>query len=132
MTRPHRAALVLLCLVAAALTGCGGPPITAQQIAAEANKRYTFPRDLGDGFRLDSIAADGNAIVSTVTIADPSVTSDPALVEMLRVAATSDICREIASARQAYIDAGLTVAKVYRDAKGAQIVRADVRPADCD
>lgn len=83
MPRPHRAARVLACV--AALGGCGGPPITAQQLVAEANKRYTLSARSGRGLPPDAIAADGGAIVSTVSIADPSVISDPALVEIIRV-----------------------------------------------
>jgi hypothetical protein len=34
-------------------------------------------------------------------------------------------------AKQSYIDAGLSISKVYKNAAGATIVRVDVRPADC-
>lgn len=131
MTLLKYVAPVLTILLIGQLAGCDRPPVTAAQLSAEANKRITLPRDLGDGFRLDSIAAEGNAIVSTVTLADTSLASDPGFVEVMRAATTSDICREIAPARQAYIDAGLTVAKVYRNAEGEEILRVDVRPDEC-
>lgn len=132
MTLRHRLCLVLVGIAIGHLAGCNRPPITAEQIAAEANRRHTFPLDLGDGLRLDAIAAEGQAIVSTVTLLDPALGADPALVELMRVAAKSDICREIASLKQAYIDAGLSIATRYRNADGAEIVRVDVQPATCD
>ena len=131
MTFKQSAALALLALASVHLAGCGKEPVTATQLAAEASKRATLPLDLGDGFRLESITAEGNAVVSTVTVGDASLASDPRFVEVMRTATTSDICREIAPARQAYIDAGLSISKVYRTVAGATIVRVDVRPADC-
>ena len=114
------------------MAGCGrGAPVTAAQLAAEASKRVTFPHDMGDGFRLDSITAEGNTVVSTVTLTDPALASDPRFVEVMRVATKSDICREIAPASQAYVDANLAVAKVYKNAKGTELLRVDVRPGDC-
>ena len=76
-------------------------------------------------------AAEGNAVVSTVTMSDAELAADPRFKDVMRTATTSDICREIAPARQSYIDAGLSIAKVYKDAKGSQILRVDVSPADC-
>ena len=131
MTRPKYSAFVLLAICASNLAGCDRPPVTAAQLAAEANKRATLPLDLGDGFRLDAITAEGNAIVSTVTLSDVSLTADPAFQEVMRTATVSDICREIAPARQAYIDADLTISKIYKAPSGAQLLRVDVRPADC-
>lgn len=131
MTLQKYPALVLMILTIGHLAGCGRSPVTAAELSAEANKRVTFPHDMGDGFRLDSITAEGNAVVSTVTMTDTSLTSDPRFVEVMRVATTSDICREIAPASQAYVDAGLTIAKVYRNAEGSEILRVNVRPDDC-
>ena len=131
MTRPKYFAFVLLAICAGHLAGCDRPPVTAAQLAAEASKRATLPLDLGDGFRLDAITAEGNAVVSTVTLSDASLTPDPAFQEVMRKATVSDICREIAPARQAYIDADLTIAKVYKSPNGAELLRVDVRPADC-
>jgi hypothetical protein len=131
MARPRQSALILLLVAIGPLSACSNDRVTAAQLAAEANKRISLPSDLGDGYRLDSITAEGNAVVSTVTVTDASLASDPRFVEVMRTATTSDICREIAPARQAYTNAGLTVAKVYKNASGAQIVRVDVTPADC-
>ena len=129
MTSPTRVAALAAC--ALLLAACNRPPITAELLATEANKRATLPLDLGDGFRLDSIASEGNAVVSTVTITDAQLADDPGFVEVMRTATTSDICREILPARQAYIDAGLSVGKIYRNAAGKQILRVDVRPQAC-
>lgn len=123
--------LVLIGIAFAPLAGCSRPPITAEQIAAETNRRHTFPLDLGDGFRLDAVTAEGQAIVSTITLMDPTLGADPTLVEVMRAAAKSDICREIAAVRQAYTDAGLSLATRYKDARGNEIVRVDVQPAEC-
>ena len=131
MALQKHVALVLAIITIAPLAGCSRPPITAELLAAESNKRISLPLDLGDGFRLDSITAEGSALVSTVTMADASLASDPGFVEVMSVATKSDICREIAPASQAYIDASLTIAKVYRDAAGSEILRVDVRPAEC-
>lgn len=79
-------ALVPTTITLGPLAACSRPPITAELVAAEANKRFSLPRDLGDGFRLDSIAAEGNAIVSTVTLTDTSLASDPGFVEVMGVA----------------------------------------------
>jgi hypothetical protein len=131
MTPRHHAALFLAFVAITLLAGCSREPITAAQLATEANKRMSFPRDLGDGYRLDAITAEGNAIVSTVTMANASLASDPGFVEVMRAATVSDICREIAPAKQAYEDAGLTIAKIYQDSNGSELLRVDVRPADC-
>ena len=131
MRSPKLAVLVASIVGIGVLAGCSRPPITAERLAAEASKRATLPLDLGDGFRLDSITAEGDAIVSTVTLNDESLASDPRFKDVMRSATISDICREIAVARQAYVDAGITIAKVYRDARGAEILRVDVRPAEC-
>ena len=131
MTLRTTASLLLVGIAIGQLAACSGPPITAERVAAEANRRHSFPVDLGDGFRLDGIAAEGQAIVSTVTLTGPAIGNDPALVEMIRVAAKSDICREISALKQAYVDAGLSIATRYKDAGGAEIVRVDVQPAEC-
>lgn len=125
------AVVVIALVVIVRMLGGGDQPVTAQLLATEASKRATLPLDLGDGFRLDSITAEGNTVVSTVTVNDPELATSPAFAEMMRVATTSDICRELLPARQAYIDAGLAVAKIYRNASGVQILRVDVNPADC-
>lgn len=129
MKRPRFPAVALL--VIAAVVACSRPPITAAQLAAETSKRANLPLELGDGLRLDSITAEGNAVVSTVTMSDDGVAADPAFKDVMRAATTSDICREIAPAKQAYVDAGIRIAKLYPDARAAEILRVDVRPADC-
>lgn len=132
MKLPNHAAVVLVTFAIAGVAACSGPSITAEQLATEANKRGTLPLDLGDGFRLDTITAEGNTIVSTVTVTDAALASDPGFIEVMRTATTSDICREIKPAGKAYADAGLTVAKAYRTTAGAEILRVDVGPGDCD
>lgn len=122
---------VLALIGLAHVAGCSKPPITAQQLAAEANKRASLPMDLGDGYRLDAITAEGNAVVSTVTMTDDALAADPRFRDVMHTATMSDICREIAPAKQLYAEMGLSVAKVYKDSKGSEILRVDVRPADC-
>ena len=68
---------------------------------------------------------------STVTLMDASLASDPRFADVMREATKSDICREILPAIQAYTDNGLHVAKVYRNAQGAQLLRVDVQPSEC-
>lgn len=131
MTAANRAALASMFAVSLLLGACQRPPVTAAQLADAARQRTTLPLDLGDGFRLDAIEAEGNTIVSTVTLMDASLAADPRFIEVMRTATTSDICREVAPARQAYANAGLAVAKVYRDAKGNELLRVDVNPAQC-
>jgi hypothetical protein len=125
------AALVVTMISAGLLAGCSREPVTAARLAAELNKRVTLPQDLGDGFRLDAIVAEGNAIVSTVTLTDDSLAADPRFKDVMRTATRSDICREIAPAMQSYVDAGLTIAKVYKGPQGAEILRVEVRPGEC-
>jgi hypothetical protein len=131
MKLPAHAVPALMLIVLAQLAGCSRPPITAAQLVSEMNKRTTLPLDLGDGFRLDAITAEGNTVVSTVTMSDASLASDPRFKEVMRSATVSDICREITPAKQAYTDAGLSIAKIYRDSKGTELLRVDVRPAEC-
>lgn len=131
MTFTKELAFVLAIAASGLLAGCGRPSVTAAMLAAEANKRITLPSDLGDGFRLDAITAEGNTVVSSVTLTDAALASDPRFVDVMRTATVSDICREIAPASQAYVDAGLAIAKVYRNAEGAELLRVEVRPADC-
>lgn len=123
--------LALAIVAVGVLAGCGRPPVSAAMLATEASKRVTFPHDMGDGYRLDAITAEGNTVVSTVTLTDAALASDPRFVDVMRAATVSDICREIAPASQAYVDAGLAIAKVYRNAEGAELLRVEVRPADC-
>lgn len=123
---------VLAILVLWRMSGGRNEPITAAVLAEAANKQRTFPIDLGDGFRLDSISASGNAVVSVVTlIEEPAGPVDEALKEVLRTATVSDICREIASAKQAYIDTGITLVKTYRNSAGGEMVSVEVAPGDC-
>jgi hypothetical protein len=127
--KPTATLFAMFCM--AHVAGCSKPPVTAQQLAAELNKRVSLPLDLGDGLRLDAITAEGNAVVSTVTLSNDALAADPNFKAVMRTATVSDICREIAPARQTYTDAGLTVAKVYKDSKGAEILRVNVVPAEC-
>lgn len=125
-------AVVFVIFAIGRMAGChGGESVTAAQLATEASKRVTFPHDMGDGFRLDSITAEGNTVVSTVTLTDAALAADARFVEVMRAATKSDICREIAPASKAYVDANLAVAKVYRNVKGTELLRVDVRPGDC-
>ncbi|MCC6505241.1 MAG: hypothetical protein BWZ07_00581 [Alphaproteobacteria bacterium ADurb.BinA280] len=128
-------ALAVLGALFKALTPGGSPqgvPVTAERVAAHAQKTLQFPVDLGDGFRLDSIRAEGDAIVSTVTLMNvPAGAVDPTLAAALQGASTSDTCREIAAQKQAYADAGLSVVKVYRNSAGGEISRAVIEPAQC-
>jgi hypothetical protein len=84
-----------------------------------------FPVDLGDGFRLDSIHAEGNAVVSTVTLLnEPAGPADPMMAALLLTASKSDTCREIAIHKQAYIDAKLSRGQAVQEQRRAAKSRA--------
>jgi len=107
--------------------------LTADRVVEYAQRTQHFPVDLGDGFRLDSIHAEGNAIISTVTLLnEPAGPADPMLVAMLRTASNSDTCSEIIARRQAYVDAGLRVVKRYLNSGGGEITRVVIDPAQCE
>lgn len=113
-------------------SGTGAPPVTAELVAAEAAKRVSFPVDLGDGFRLDSIHASGNTVVSTVTLLDEAAgPADPALQQVLEAASRSDICRELGASKGLYTKAGLRLAKRYLNSAGGEITLVTVDPASC-
>ncbi len=131
MMNRKMSAAALAVLVAAGVSSCG-KPVTATTLAAEINKQMSFPKDLGDGFRLDSITASGNDLVSTVTMTQiPSGADLPQLADALATASKSDTCRELASTRQQYVAANIRVAKVFKDAAGAEVVRVIVDPREC-
>lgn len=107
-------------------------PVTAASLAAEVNKQMTFPKDLGDGIRLDSVTASGNEVVSTVTMTEVPAGADvPRLADLLATASKTDTCREIASTRQQYITANIKMTKVFKDASGTEIVRVVIDPREC-
>lgn len=122
---------VLAVAVVGGVASCG-KPVTAASLAAEINKQIQLPKDLGDGFRLDSVAASGNEVVSTVTMTEvPSSAVQPKLAELLGTASKTDTCREIATTRQQYIAANIKITKVFKDASGAEVVRVIVDPREC-
>ncbi len=107
-------------------------PITAAGLAEAANARLRFPVDLGDGFRLDSVVADGRAVVSTVTLLDVSAgPGDDMLKDALRTSSVSDTCRQMGGAREAYRTAGIQLVKRYLDQSGIELVAVSVSPDDC-
>ena len=113
------------------LSGCARK-VTAATLAAEVNKQMTFPKDLGDGIRLDSVAASGNDVVSTVTMTEVDAgASNPKLAQVLADASKTDTCREIAPARQEYVSANIRMVKVFNDKSGAEVVRVVVDPREC-
>jgi hypothetical protein len=113
-------------------SGTGAKPVTAELVAAEAARRVSFPVDLGEGFRLDSISASGNTVISTVTLLNqPDGATDPALRQVLDGASRSDICRELAGSRDVYVKANLRLAKRYLNSAGGEIVTVTVDPASC-
>lgn len=109
-----------------------GEPITASVVAAQAQKRYTFPVDLGDGWRLDSVTASGNDLVSTITMTDETSAAPPAAVRTaLETATRSDVCREVAAVKDAYAKHRIRIVKTYRNASGAEWLSVTVDPATC-
>lgn len=125
-------AFLFLLFLVGKFSGTGAKPVTADLVAAEAARRVSFPVDLGDGFRLDSILASGNTVVSTVTLlSEPAGPPDPALRQALDIASRSDICRELGSSREVYVKAGLRLAKRYLNSAGAEITTVTVDPGSC-
>ncbi len=125
-------AFLFLILLIWTFSGSGAKPVTADLVAAEAARRVSFPADLGDGFRLDSISASGNTVVSTVTLlTEPGGVADPALQQVLDTASRSDICRELAGSKDVYVKANLRLAKRYLNSAGGEIVMVTVDPASC-
>jgi hypothetical protein len=125
-------AFVFLLLLIWTFSGTGAKPVTAELVAAEAARRVSFPVDLGEGFRLDSISASGNTVISTVTLLNqPDGATDPALRQVLDGASRSDICRELAGSRDVYVKANLRLAKRYLNSAGGEIVTVTVDPASC-
>jgi hypothetical protein len=123
--------LVVLAVIGKMLTP-SPPKITAELLAQEMQKRVSLPMDLGDGFRLDSIVASGNDVVSTVTVSQlPAGPADTALRRTLEQAAISDACREIAPIKAEYVKTGIRIVKVFNNDKGGEIVTAVVDPASC-
>lgn len=131
----HPLWLVLGLLVVAGLAwliGRPGTPITAQALAAEMNRRVQLPRDLGDGFRLERISAQGNALVftaSTTSLPPGPLTADE--VRTLEGALVSDACRELVKERAMLIQHRIEVLKELRDGSGKMLASARIRPADC-
>lgn len=126
------AAFLFLLLLVAKFSGTGAKPVTAELVADEAARRVSFPVDLGDGFRLDSIRASGNTVISTVTLLhEPAGAVDPALQQVLESASRSDICRELGASREIYAKAGLRLAKRYLNSAGAEITMVTVDPGSC-
>lgn len=130
--------IILILAVAGALLKALAPgeraeeSLTAESVVAYAQRTQHFPVDLGDGFRLDSIHAEGNAVVSTVTLLnEPAGPADPMMAALLLTASKSDTCREIAIHKQAYIDAKLSLVKLYKNSGGGEIARAVIDPAQC-
>ena len=123
--------LVVLAVIGKMLTP-SQPKITAELLAAEMQKRVSLPMDLGDGFRLDSIVASGNDVVSTVTVSQlPAGPADTALRRKLEQAAISDACREISPMKAEYVKTGIRIVKVFKNDRGGEIVTAVVDPAKC-
>lgn len=125
-------AFVFLLLLIGKFSGAGPKPVTADLVAEEANKRMSFPVDLGDGFRLDGISAAGNTVTSTVTLLQEAAgPADPKLQQLLASASRSDICRELGASRDVYMRAGVRVAKRYLNSAGSEITTVTVDPASC-
>lgn len=125
-------AFLFLLLLVWSFSGSGPKPVTAEMVAAEASKRVTFPVDLGDGFRLDSISASGNTVLSTVTLLEePAGPADPNLQKVLETASRSDICRELGASRDVYVKANLRLAKRYLNSAGGEITTVTVDPVSC-
>jgi hypothetical protein len=107
-------------------------PITAQALAAEMNRRVQLPRDLGDGFKLESISAQNNTIVfSTSTTGMPPGPMSAEEVRILERALVSDACRELVRERALLIRHRIEVRKELRDDVGRMLASANIRPADC-
>lgn len=114
------------------ILGAGREPLTAAKVVSEGNKTMSYPVDLGDGLRLDGVRAEGNAMVSTVTLMDtPPGPVDAALIQVMETASQSDTCREINLQRKALVDSGITIIKEYKNNAGGLITSVTIRPADC-
>lgn len=110
----------------------GPEQITAEMVVAKAKANMTFPVDLGDDMFLDSIEAEGNSVVSTVSMRSIEVGNDRELfADMLRKASISDSCREMQPMQDAFARSGLALVKQYRDKNDALIVRVSISAADC-
>lgn len=125
-------AFVFLVFLIGKFSGTGAKPVTADLVAAEAARRVSFPVDLGDGFRLDSIRASGSTVISTVTLLnEPAGPPDPGLRQVLETSSRSDICRELGTSREVYVKAGLRIAKRYLNTAGTEITTVTVDPGSC-
>lgn len=114
------------------LIGRPGQPITAQALAAEMNRRVQLPRDLGDGFKLERISAEGSTLVfatSTTGMPPGPISADE--VRILESALVSDACRELVKERALLIRHRIEVRKELRDHTGRMLASARIRPADC-
>lgn len=109
-----------------------GKPITAQALATEMNRRVQLPKDMGDGFRLDRIAAQDNTLVfvtSTTGMPPGLLTADE--VRTLERALVSDACRELVRERALLTRYRIEVLKELHDGSGKMLASARIRPADC-
>lgn len=110
----------------------GPSQITADMVVKKAHDSMTFPVDLGDQMFIESIEAEGNAVVSTVSLRDLEIGDDQAmLAKMLTDASKSDSCREMQPMKEAFARSGLSLVKQYRDKHGQTIVRVTITAADC-
>lgn len=125
-------AVVALFGMAIIRLGKGPEKITAQMVVDKAHATMTFPVDLGDQMFVESIEAEGNAIVSTVSLRDLEIGSDQAMMaKVLTEASKSDSCREMQPMKDAFARSGLVLVKHYLDKNGQTIVRATITAADC-
>lgn len=110
-------------------------PLTAARMAEGMNRMATLPRDMGDGLRMDRIAASGNDVVVSLTITDmpPPPYPTDVLAEM-KQAALSDVCREWnkdPGAKAALAKAGIAMVREFRNPAGTVIFSHRVTPDLC-
>lgn len=130
------AVLIVLATLGKLLTSAGPRTLTAAEVARELAQRVRLPMDLGDGFRLDSIEASGQDIVSTVSLLDMPPGSLPAAARApLEAASRSDTCREInaggGAAKQTLVHSRLRMVKRYLDAQGGVLLEVAIDPGSC-
>ena len=108
-------------------------PVTAERLATDMRAQVALPKDMGDGLRLDQIAASGNDIVFTATMTDTAPGQYPAeAVATLEQVSLSDACRNLsATARTLMNKHGIAVVKEFRDAAGGIVIRQRITPAQC-